>query len=838
VINAPASPTTNADPAITGSAPAGSTVTLYLDGSSTALGTAPVGSNGLWSFTPSSPLALGVHTLSATDTENGVTSAASSPASVDVIASPTTYTLTLGPDNINTAADNVVFNAPLVSQVATLQTGDSIIDTGANGTLNATFNPLSVALIGATIQGVSTWNLTNLSNSPQPISADTLVSSLLTLNDVNSIGPISVGVTGASLQSALTSVGLSNTNSQLVVLITASALSGTNDSLAVNLDNAGVVGSYAQLTVGPDSNATNGYENWNINSTGNNLVVPSGGSATSAKTMTFSGSGNMTASVFDNSFANLTTINASSTTGNVTITGEGSAGLLTVVQGGSGNDTFDLSAAAYTPALIDAMTTLNGGGGTNTLILNSATLTTTSPLTAPENFQIFEGSASGTINMALLPSSVNELELGGSATIINAPATFTLGGAASSVSADNTTATTNELIIVNPDISGPLVTTGYGTINIISSGTAESFIGYPEYSRFNTFALNTFTANPGGSEIVNISGTEALITGTLNLSGSSTTINDTDTGLVTMWGAAAGVINAMSSGGLVMNGPDTNFTGTTGDLITGSATSANTLIGSLGNDVITASKVGGDTIITDGGADTIYLNGHIVSDTIQFSGYQFVVTEYGDYYTSFGTIVNSSDQIQAGFWGVPPSGTGSGIVPTASTSADQSVITSFTPGTASNADVLQFPIGAWGSTYGGVAAGLTSGSGQIGSINTGIISVIDPVASGATLSATADVIEITGATFASAAALATALGSTFNLTFAGTGVNANTDAHMLFLYNDASGNAHVADVDFENGANATAATTTTAVSKIVASDMVELVGVSATSLAANNIHFV
>ncbi len=109
------------------------------------------------------------------------------------------------------------------------------------------------------------------------------------------------------------------------------------------------------------------------------------------------------------------------------------------------------------------------------------------------------------------------------------------------------------------------------------------------------------------------------------------------------------------------------------------------------------------------------------------------------------------------------------------------------------------------------------------------------MAAGGTLSATANVIELTGGTFANATALATALSSTANLTFAGTGVPANTDVHMLFLYNDGSGNAHVADVDFENGS--TAATTTFAVSKIVASDMVELVGVSATSLTANNIHF-
>ena len=64
-------------------------------------------------------------------------------------------------------------------------------------------------------------------------------------------------------------------------------------------------------------------------------------------------------------FLNLTTIDASASTGNVTVTSSIiTGGLLTVVKGGSGNDTFDLSNAAYTPAVINAMTTLDGGTGT------------------------------------------------------------------------------------------------------------------------------------------------------------------------------------------------------------------------------------------------------------------------------------------------------------------------------------------------------------------------------------------------------------------------------------------------------------------------------------------
>jgi hypothetical protein len=111
------------------------------------------------------------------------------------------------------------------------------------------------------------------------------------------------------------------------------------------------------------------------------------------------------------------------------------------------------------------------------------------------------------------------------------------------------------------------------------------------------------------------------------------------------------------------------------------------------------------------------------------------------------------------------------------------------------------------------------------------------VAPGGTLSG--DITELTGVTFSNAASLAAALSSsTGTLTFAGGGVAANTNVHMLFLYNDGSGNAHIADVDFANKTNSNPASTTTAVSKIVASDMVELLGVSASSLTADNIHFV
>jgi hypothetical protein len=225
-----------------------------------------------------------------------------------------TFTLTLRTDTIQTQANNAVFNAPLVSQVATLQTGDSITDTGTGGTLNAVFNPVAVNLIGAAIHGVSTWNLTNVGTwgAPQWITGGSLVTGLVTINDLNSNAPLVVGVSGAALSHALTTVTLRNTMSDLTAVISPSALSGSSNSLAVNLHNAGTSSTPSVLTVGPDSNATNGYETWHINASGDNWVTLSQGSATSATSLIISGSGNL--HLFgNNGFPNLTTINDTST---------------------------------------------------------------------------------------------------------------------------------------------------------------------------------------------------------------------------------------------------------------------------------------------------------------------------------------------------------------------------------------------------------------------------------------------------------------------------------------------------------------------------------------------
>jgi hypothetical protein len=110
------------------------------------------------------------------------------------------------------------------------------------------------------------------------------------------------------------------------------------------------------------------------------------------------------------------------------------------------------------------------------------------------------------------------------------------------------------------------------------------------------------------------------------------------------------------------------------------------------------------------------------------------------------------------------------------------------------------------------------------------------VSAGQNVPASAHVVELNG-TFANANTVALALGDntasgggTYNLVFAGAPGILNS--HILVAYETPGGNADIADVDI------TGASTSSIHDHVVASDMVQLVGVNVTSLTAANIHFV
>ena len=105
VVGAPANgSTTNSDePTITGTAEADSTVTVYIDG--VAVGTTTANASGVWSYTPTSPLANGAHTVKATATDLAGNTGPASNTNTFTVAEPPAAPVQSGPARGSTTTD-------------------------------------------------------------------------------------------------------------------------------------------------------------------------------------------------------------------------------------------------------------------------------------------------------------------------------------------------------------------------------------------------------------------------------------------------------------------------------------------------------------------------------------------------------------------------------------------------------------------------------------------------------------------------------------------------------------------------------------------------------------
>ena len=165
------------------------------------------------------------------------------------------------------------------------------------------------------------------------------------------------------------------------------------------------------------------------------------------------------------------------------------------------------------------------------------------------------------------------------------------------------------------------------------------------------------------------------------------------------------------------------------------------------------------------------------------------------------------------------------------TSADQSIVSGFL--VAGAGDSLDFSLSSFG-TAAASHRGLTNVDGA--STAAGGNATITTVSSGGSLSGTtADVVVIAGTTSSGAAALPQALKTgTFGLNLSAY-PTVGFVANMLFAYNDAAGNGHIADVAInEVATNRSFAAQT----NVIAQDLVQLTGVSVASLTSNNIQIV
>jgi VCBS repeat-containing protein len=143
-------------PVISGTAPAGSTVTLYLDGSLVPLAIIPVGSDGTWSYAISAllPLTAGNHFFEATTTVGLFTSGLSPAATVTIdLTAPGTPTIGAVVDDVGPGT------GPLTNGQATNDNQPTLTGTGAVGDTITVYS--NGVLLGTTQVGsTGTWSYT------------------------------------------------------------------------------------------------------------------------------------------------------------------------------------------------------------------------------------------------------------------------------------------------------------------------------------------------------------------------------------------------------------------------------------------------------------------------------------------------------------------------------------------------------------------------------------------------------------------------------------------------------------------------------------------------------
>ncbi|MCU6192594.1 BapA/Bap/LapF family large adhesin [Enterobacter sichuanensis] len=141
-------------PVISGTAPAGSLVTLYLDGSLIPLTTILVGSGGTWSYQLLAPLSAGDHFFEATTTANLITSGRSPAATVTIdLTAPDTPTIGAVIDDVAPGT------GPLTNGQATNDNQPTLTGTGAVGDTISVYS--NGVLLGTTQVGrTGTWSYT------------------------------------------------------------------------------------------------------------------------------------------------------------------------------------------------------------------------------------------------------------------------------------------------------------------------------------------------------------------------------------------------------------------------------------------------------------------------------------------------------------------------------------------------------------------------------------------------------------------------------------------------------------------------------------------------------
>lgn len=531
----------------------------------------------------------------------------------------------------------------------TLNGGDNLVGRGGNDTLTLSVSGASTAaqsITSVTLDGIETVTISNFDSNANDAEDTTINGITFTgVTAVNLAGSSTTGDTLVTNLSGIASAGMSNGAGDLNVTYQATAVSGSADTQALAI-NGTTAGSFT---------ADNGIETLAVTVAGANATITDLVGGTNTSTMTIGAGVNLTVS---NALEAFTSIDATGSTGNISVAADNTTDRDLAITMGAGDDTLNMGSR------LTNADTLAGGDGTDTLVVSDNSditdLTSANNVSGFETIRLTEASAAAnfddltgytTIDIrgnGMTTSNVAE----GTALLFsdNATGTSTHGvlNAANAgttnavtVTLDNTTASTDTDVAT-------LVLNGIETINIVSEGdvstTASSTLFGADQADSNSIATLTAAA----ATTINISGsTDLFAVGT----GSTVTAN-TAVDASAMTGSLVYVNRSTATAATSITGGsnDDELTGRNGlDNITGGAGN-DSLVGGGGNDIIS----GGDGIDTiTGGAGNDVITGGAGNDVIDTStGDDNVDAGAGDdtvvLTTAFATDLTSADTIAAG----------------------------------------------------------------------------------------------------------------------------------------------------------------------------------------------
>lgn len=544
----------------------------------------------------------------------------------------------------STTADSVVTAAATTDVTLTVATGaDATVNGGKAVIVNGagTNTVTGAALTGVTVNGGTAV----IDNTATSGNGTTLTS--VSLNNVTGTSTITGnGVTTVNL-AAINTKGAS---------VTVNNATTDGHTLNLNLKSVGAAGA---ATVVTDANATSVA----VNTTGSSNIALTAAAATTA---TVTGSAATTLDLTGST--KLTSLDASATTGNLTVTG--AAATLTTMKGGSAVDTITLGNAKYTVdtgagndvvtlgAAIVAGSVINLGAGNDSLLVSggSVAASTTTATTIIDggdgsdtisaslinagnaaqfrNFEALDMSATANLDVQLITGStiagVTLFGGAGGATLSNVAANVGLTVAGvntgiSTIGVVNASATDNSFnigfsgaaadaapTVANVD-AGTIVLNGIETVNIASTGAANTW--------------NAITLTDNALKTVMITGEKALdldFAGNVGLAGSSTGLAMIDgsaaTGKLMINLATNAPTYAVASAGLTVRG------GSADDMITLGAGKA-TVVAGAGADMI-VTGTGGGTLTGGAGNDTFNVQASVATAATATGSVLTTITDF------------------------------------------------------------------------------------------------------------------------------------------------------------------------------------------------------------------